>query len=493
MKLFSKPTSKLILVILCILNAVTHFHTGATTKAAYPNEKPTVFNNGEQAIDAFEGSIQVLENRNNPESRLIPLKYIRFPATGENTGTPIIYLSGGPGGSGIATAKYPGFRFPLFMALREFGDVIALDQRGTGRSKVAPKCKSNYFIPLDQKANEAKIELLYRKAAQECVEFWQREGVDVLGYTSIQSAMDIDELRQHFNAKKVTLWGISYGSHLALASLKVMPGKIDKIIIASAEGLNQTVKLPTRTDSYFDRLQIAINEQPKAAKTYPDVKALMNRVHGKLKTNPISLKLAKEDGSELNFLFQSFHMQGIASAMISDPQRGVAKLLSMYSALDQGVTRFLPKIIKRAGFDKSQISFDVMSFGMDIASGMSEKREKLVNQQAKTSLLGKYLNFPMPQLNKVVDGLDLGNEFRRYPKSDVATLLLTGTLDGRTYPQAQKEATQGLTNLSQVLVVNGGHNLFMLSPQVIEVIKTFLKGEKVGISEIKVELPAFVK
>lgn len=49
---------------------------------------------------------------------------------------------------------------------------------------------------------------------------------------------------------------------------------------------------------------------------------------------------------------------------------------------------------------------------------MSVKREKQVAEQAKTSLLGNLLNFPMPQLNKSVEGLDLGDEFRRFPNTD---------------------------------------------------------------------------
>lgn len=85
-------------------------------------------------VQAYEGALTVPENRSNADSRSITLKYVRFPATGETSGAPIVYLSGGPGGSGIQTAKYD--RFPLFMAMREFGDVIAFDQRGTGASTI---------------------------------------------------------------------------------------------------------------------------------------------------------------------------------------------------------------------------------------------------------------------------------------------------------------------------------------------------------------------
>ena len=464
----------------------------ASINKIYPNEKTINFKNGEQSVNAYEGTIQVLENRGDPDSRLIPLSYVRFPATGTKTGSPIIYLAGGPGGSGILTASYPGFRFPLFMAMREFGDVIALDQRGTGKSQTAPKCTSKQQMPLNQVLTESMVTERYRLAAKECVKFWKEQGIDPLGYTTLQSVEDIDQLRQHFEADKVTLWGISYGSHLAFASLKTMSDKIDKVVIASAEGLNQTVKLPSRTDAYFERLQTAIDQQPKAAKTYPDIKALIRRVHHRLDTNPIALKLPQPQGDPIDFLFQRVHMQGIASAMIADPHRAVPQLLQLYSALDQGMTEALPPIIKRAGLDNSKISFDVMSFAMDIASGITDERLKLFNQQTETSLVGKLLNFPMPYLNKAISGLDLGDEFRKFPRSDVPTLLLTGTLDGRTYIQSQVEATQGLTHLTHVIVKNAGHNLFMLSPKVTETIQQFMRDKPITTQPIEFILPEFV-
>jgi pimeloyl-ACP methyl ester carboxylesterase len=461
----------------------------------YKNEESLLFETMDKkdSANAYQGSIMVPENRSNPNSRMIPLHYVRFPATGKKPGSPIIYLSGGPGGSGIQTAKYPQFRFPLFMAMREFGDVIALDQRGTGASNITPKCISSETLPHNQVLTDQAVTDYYTKAAHECMNFWKSKGVDVFGYTTLQSALDLDDLRKHFNAEKISLWGISYGSHLAFATLKALPGKIDKVVVASAEGLNQTVKLPTNTDAYFDRLQQAINQQAKAAKEYPDLKGLIKRVHSQLQKTPIAIKIPQKDDSQLDFLFQRGHMQFLASGMISDPSRGVIPLLALYKSLDQGHTQMLTKVLERGYFNDNRISFKVMSFAMDVASGITDERLALVVNQAKTSLLGTALNFPMPHLNRSITGLDLGDDFRTNPISDVPTLLLTGTLDGRTYINAQKEATKGLSSLTHVMVNNAGHNLFMSSPDVTKTIARFFKGEKIDKTDIIVKAPQFVE
>lgn len=459
----------------------------------FGNEKEIQFISGEQSVLAYEGTIQVLENRNDKNSRTIPLTYVRFPATGHKNGSPIVYLSGGPGGSGISTAQYPNFRFPLFMALREFGDVIALDQRGTGKSRIVPKCESKQSLPLNELLSNSQVTKAYRAAAKECVEFWKEKGADVLGYTTIQSAHDLNDLRKHLQAEKLTLWGISYGTHLAFTSLKVMDNHIDKLVLASAEGLNQTVKLPVRTDAYFKRLQKAINQQPKAKAEYPDIIGLVKRVNKKLEANPITVTIPKKDQEPVEFLFQKSHMQGVASAMISDPHRYVSMLLQIYSGLDNGITAMLPNVIERAGLMDSKINFDIMSFGMDVASGVTDERLASIKEQASASMVGKMLNFPMPHLNKVIPHLDLGDDFRTKPQSDVPTLLLTGTLDGRTYVKSQYEATAGLSNLTKITVKNAGHNLFMVSPKVTETIKQFLGNKPIEDKEIEFTLPPFVK
>ena len=127
---------------------------------------------------------------------------------------------------------------------------------------------------------------------------------------------------------------------------------------------------------------------------------------------------------------------------------------------------------------------------MDLASGTGKRRRARIERQARSALLGSWLNFSL-HLEGVVPSLDLGDGFRRKPVSDVPLLLLSGTLDGRTYIESQREAVSGLKNRQLVTVTNAGHNLFMSSPQVTEEIRSFMRGEPVHGSEIVVDLPEF--
>ncbi|MEM9840069.1 MAG: alpha/beta hydrolase [Pseudomonadota bacterium] len=450
-------------------------------------EEPIVFSAQDGTeVPAFEGAFEVPENRADPDSRQITMRYVRFPATGEAAGAPIVYLAGGPGGSGIRTAKGP--RFPLFMALREHGDVIAFDQRGTGASDMTETCASPYSVPSDRAVDPAEAVETYRQAARHCFDWWEEQGIDAKGYTTLESARDLDALRQHLGADKITLWGISYGTHLALAAMKEMPRGIDKAILASVEGLDQTVKLPARTDAYFERLQLAINERDDLRAQYPDIVAMIQRVQREADENPRVVQVPQRGGEPIDVWLDGDTFRAATSGMISDPGRALS-MLSIYQAADQGIYEPFLGLLSFFYNGDDTIRFRTMSLAMDMASGVSDKRMALFEEQAPSGLVGPYLNIPMPQLRNAVPGLALGPKFRRIPRNRIPTLVLTGTLDGRTYPAGQVEATRGLRKRQTVIVENAGHNLFMVSPEVGQVMGEFLAGEPLSTTNVVVPLP----
>lgn len=460
--------------------------TAANADQRSVQEKASIFESasGEQT-EAFEGHFTVPENRAVADSRTLTLRYVRFPATGKNPGPPIVYLAGGPGGSGIRTARVR--RFALFMAMREFGDVIALDQRGTGASSDMPKCRSSQIVKGPVFVSDDDLREKQKNALRECLKFWGEKKIDVRGYNTPENVADLQDLRKHLNSPKLTLWGISYGSHLALAAAKQMGSEIDRIVIASAEGLDQTIKLPARTDRYFERVQQAIDQQPEARAAMPDFKALMERVHARLEKTPVMIRFSDRDGKKHEHLWQRRDMQGAASGMISDPLP-LSLLLQLYREVGRGEYDLLETLAPRLlGRDES-ISFWPMSVLMDIASGTSEQRRKLINAQAETSLLATYLNQPM-ELEDVQPDLVLGDDFRTRPVSDIPLLLLSGTLDGRTYVESQREAVEGFANRQLVTVRGAGHNLFMSPPEVTLTIQEFMRGENVHGRIISAELP----
>lgn len=435
-----------------------------------------------QETDSERGFFEVPEDRRLPGSRRIRIGYVRFPSTSPNPGPPIVYLAGGPGGSGVRTAMGP--RFPLFMALREVADVIALDQRGVGLSAHIP----------DRPAPVAPFPALtrdgmtgwFRNELQRAWVDWTRAGVAMTGYNTEQNADDIDDLRRHLGVEKVNLWGISYGTHLALSVLKRHPDRIGRVALASLEGQDQTVKRPAHIDAFLGRVDRLLDADPAVRAVVPDLPALMRRVHERLEANPAPLTVAGADGPT-EIRLGGFGVQLAAGGMVANPST-LSRLPGLYLALDAGMTEVLaPLMPSPAGL----FSVSGMPEAMDIASGVSAERLALIEREAKTAVLGDAFNFPMPHLKGAIPGIDLGDAFRAAIRIDTPALLVAGSLDGRTPLEEQAEVIAQFQRKSQVLVENAGHNVFEAHPGVEALLVRFFREEAVEDTQLSLPPPTF--
>lgn len=431
--------------------------------------------NGE-TLAAERGRFTVPEDRSDPASRRIEIGFVRLRSTSASPGAPIVYLAGGPGGSATGTAQGP--RQPIFLALRQVADVILFDQRGTGLSNHIPPCTASRRLDPALGLNEAALTRYHRETLAECLTRWRAAGVAVNGYTTEESADDIEDLRRALGARRVDLWGISYGVHLGLAAIRRHPGSIGRIAFASAEGMNQTVKLPVSVDAAFARIDSA---------TGGALVSLMRRVHARMDSEPVSFTAGPEN-ARVTFRADSFAPRMMAGLFAKNPD-GYRQLFGAYAAIDAGQAQAVAQPLYDF-FYRAPLTLTGMSQLMDAASGVGSARLALVRRQAPASLLGMAVNFPMPQIAGVVPGIDLGDGFRREIRSNHPVLLFAGDLDVRTPLEEQAEATAGLRRLHRILVRNGGHDLFEAHPDVPVILIDFFAGRPVTRTELALPAPA---
>ncbi|MGH8147409.1 MAG: alpha/beta hydrolase [Rhodanobacteraceae bacterium] len=436
-------------------------------------------------VQAEWGELVVPKQHAHPDEGNLTLSFVLFPSTNPHPGAPIVYLAGGPGGSGIDAAQ--GKRFPLFMALRKVADVIALDQRGTGASNSIPSCSAN-APRFDEPLTHKVVVGYYRSVITHCVSFWRQHGVDLSAYNTRQNALDLESLRNALGVKKLNLWGISYGGTLALATLKVMPNHIDRVAIASPLGMNQTLRLPSRTQDFLQRVADLIKADPKLRKAYPDLLGTMKIVLDRVSKQPVKVTLKDTpDGKPVTLTIGKFAVQTFTVPLLKDPSR-LRYLPAVYSAMAAGHFQPVAQALYRRARSTSLAG---MGVAVRAASCVSPKRARLAEKQARTTLLGDSLNF----FTKVVrhSGVPhLERDFCKPVHSAVPTLVLTGTLDGRTYPAGHAEILKGLSHGSEVVIENAGHDLFMSSPKVTTDIVDFFSGKPVSFRRIKLPPPDFV-
>ena len=468
----------LIIVILIVFNVSAL----AQQKAGTLKVKPYTFENskGEKTAAEF-GTLLVPENRSDPQSNLIELAFVRFKSTAAKPGPPIVYLAGGPGGSGIGTAM--GSRFPLFMAFREIGDVIAFDQRGTGYSKPNLGCYERLSAPLDVAPGLEMALKVLRENSKACMEYWHDiQRVDLTAYNTNESADDLEDLRKALGVPKISLWAISYGTHLTFATLRRHPQSISRAILAGTEGPDHTYKLPSNIQKHLEDLAAVIKADPQIGKDIPDFLGLMKSVFDRLDAQPETVEITDpRTKQKVRVIVNKFVLQYIVANNIGTT-----------------VTASFPALFYRASkgdfTNPAQVWLNIsrqdigsaMSFMMDCASGQTAARREQIAREAKALLLEDIFNFPFPGVCEEWKAPDLGDDFRSPLKSDVPVLFISGTLDARTPISNAEEYRKGFTNSTHIIIDGAVHSdpLFLSSPKIKDGMMEFLRGQPVTVTKI---------
>lgn len=175
------------------------------------------------------GYLEVLENRSTPRSGTIRLAVAVRPATAPGPKPdPIVFLTGGPGGSGLAEG--PG----IAEAWHPDRDVIFLDQRGTLTSDPFLSCPEvDAFMERTVAMSWSAPETAEQSAAvtRACRDRLAGTGVDLAAYNTTESAADVADLRTAMGIDQWNIYGISYGTDLALQVLRDHPAGVRSVVV----------------------------------------------------------------------------------------------------------------------------------------------------------------------------------------------------------------------------------------------------------------------
>jgi pimeloyl-ACP methyl ester carboxylesterase len=377
------------------------------------------------------------------------------------------------------------------MALRDVADVIAFDQRGTGYSKPNLSCFERLSLPLDvAPSREAAIKEL-RENSQGCISYWRDiQRVDLTGYNTNESADDLDDLRKALGANQISLWTISYGTHLAFATMRRHPKSIHRAILAGTEGPDHTYKLPSNIQKHLEDLAAVIKADPEVGKEVPDFLGLMKSVFDRLDAKPETVEITDPQTKlKVKVIVNKFVMQYIVANNIGTTV--TARFPALFYRASKG--DFTNPAQVWLSQSRSEIG-SAMSYMMDCASGQMAARRERIAREAKGTLLEDIFNFPFPDICDEWKAPDLGDEFRAPLRSDVPVLFISGTLDARTPVSNAEEYRTGFPNSTHIIIEGAVHSdpLFLSSPKIKEGMMEFLRGQPVTSTKITAAPMKFV-
>jgi prolyl oligopeptidase len=437
---------------------------------------PYTFRARSGAVEAELGELTVPESRRSPSGRTIRLAFVRFPSTAETPGPPIVFLAGGPGGSGIEAAGGP--LFPLFMALRAAGDVIALDQRGTGLSRPELPCREAWLLPYDRPATEEDVVGAAIEHSRSCAAALRAGGIDLDAYNVQESADDLEDLRRALGAPKLSLWGTSYGSQLALTAIRRHEASLDRIVLAGVLGPDQTLRSPREVQAQLAEVGRLAQADPQMGAAVPDLLELMRRVLGRLEREPVTARVDDPIGkAAVEIRLGPFDLRWMTAERLGS-RDGIRSLPSLYLAMDRGDFSALARFAfrNRKGWLGSAVPYVTQC-----ASVSSDERLARIRSEEAGALLGSVSNLPFPGICRGWEISPLAPELRSPVVSRLPALLISGSLDGRTPPADAEEVRRGLPNGVHLILEGAvhGNDLLVSSPGIARTILDFLRGAEV--------------
>ena len=429
-----------------------------------------------QRIQAELGRFVVPERHEKRDGHQISLAFVRLKSTSAQPGPPIVYLAGGPGGSGIELAKGP--RGQAFLAMCEAGDVIALDQRGVGLSQPNLACPGSLDFPLTAPGDRQAVLARFSEKSRACASFWRERGVDLSAYNVVESAHDLDSLRRALGAKTIRLWGSSYGTFLALAVIRHHGDVIDRAVLSGVEGPDHTLKLPSTTDRQLKVLAKLVAADPATRRDIGNFSGLVARVLGAAQQKPFDIPVGgPQSTSSRSVTLGRFDLEQLIMAMTGE-RAGLEQLPRILLAFDRGdfSSPLVQTVARLAIAQRTGSIGPAMAFATDCSSGTSAQRLARIQRETKVAMLAHF-DFPIPEVCPTWGVPELPPSERTPVRSKIPVLFISGTVDGRTPPHNAEEVKRGFPNSIHVLIEGSGHgnDLFVASPEITKLMVEYMK------------------
>jgi pimeloyl-ACP methyl ester carboxylesterase len=402
---------------------------------------------------------------------------------------PVVFLYGGPGGNSGSILK--GLETPeLQNLLLSQSDFIVFDHRGTGFSEpalFAPEVDplwSDAFLKdfdADERAGRFVEDMLQARAR------FVRTDINLTAINTPEIAADLNDLRLALGYEKVNLWGISYGTRLALAAMRDYPECIRSVILDSTVPIQvsqYTEAIPNALYA-FNLLFDSVAADPQANAAYPDLKAVFYEVTGRLNKTPVlipakhpmtnqAIKLRLTGEVFIGIFCIDFYS---SEAITKMPSRIYQVYRGDYQKLAETLIRQLDYPASEMPGRSQGMYYSVNCCDDKITARTAEEITKYgLKYPAMSSLpltefaLGKHI----ADIAEKWGARTAGPAEHEAVKSDIPTLILAGEYDQNTPSYWGKLAGETLANRHYIEFPGAGHGVINNGICALSVMKAFL-------------------
>lgn len=250
------------------------------------------------------GELMAPENRAARNGRIVRLRTVVLRSTNPAGARPdpFVFLTGGPGSAALDGVYLPSLTADFLAPIQATRDVVILDQRGTGRSLPSLACpevppRHLAFAEALTPAEEAERELHGTRA---CAARLVASGVDLSAYDSAAAAQDVADLMSVLGYPQANLYGLSYGSRVALTALRDLGGERIRSVILDGAVPPQvhlvTGESAAGLQATLQRVFADCAATPSCAAAYPTLETDTFALIDRLNAEPLTLAPTGPDG-----------------------------------------------------------------------------------------------------------------------------------------------------------------------------------------------------
>lgn len=245
-----------------------------------------------QDASANCGTVAVPENRGEPDGRRIRLAFAVLRSTRADPETPLLVLDGGPGASTLEGLMRTWFSADFAGPLQSERDIVFFDYRGTGRSEPDMTCPA-----LDAMGPFAP-EGAAREALLACRDRIVGEGADLDQYNSAAMAADAADVMRALGYGRYAVFGVSYGTRVALTMLRDNPAPIEGVVLDSVypPQVDLYAGLVLHQQEALERGLRMCEADTACAAAYPDIVERMYALVARATQAPFEVSYTDEEG-----------------------------------------------------------------------------------------------------------------------------------------------------------------------------------------------------
>lgn len=398
------------------------------------------------------GTLDVAENRSAPGGRRIGLRVVVVPAREPVAGAaPLFHLEGGPG---VAATDMAALYANELGEYRRRRDVVLVDRRGTGGSNP---------LTCDWDARRSDLEKMYPAGGVAACRQKLEARADLTQYTTDAAADDLDDVRAALGYERVDLFGLSYGTRLALVYVRRHPERVRSAVLMGPAPTDLSMPLHHAHDGQR-ALELMFQDceaQPGCRRAFPRLRGELAEVLAGLDRSPVAVTLPGPSGEAVSYrLSRDAFAEQIRKRLYAPASRS-ALPLAIHAASRGDFAPFLEPL--RSGGGGPGLA-EGLYLSVTCAEDVPFVDEAVAARLAAGTAFGLYRVTEQRAACAEWPRGRISEEFRRPVDSQVPTLVITGGRDPVTPPRLGDQVVRRLANGRHVVIREGAHTPFGIEP-----------------------------